>query len=207
MRTFGKFIKTTLVGGVLFLVPIAAAIVILDKALKFTSRMLQPIEHAMPVRTILGIAFADVFAIIALLAIGFFAGLVAQTAVGKRVSEKIESLILGKVPGYTLLKGVLEDPKTMGSQAQLKTALANIDDAWLIAFIVEEHADGNLIVFVPSAPTPAAGNVYLMEERQVKRLDVPVASAVKCIMQLGVGAGKLLHQEPPTGPMTFRAGA
>jgi uncharacterized membrane protein len=50
-----------------------------------------------------------------------------------------------------------------------------------------------LAVFVPSAPTPTAGNVYLMTEQQVKRLDVPVAAATKCIMQLGVGVGQLLN--------------
>ncbi len=77
----------------------------------------------------------------------------------------------------------------------MKVALANIDDAWLVAFIVEEHGDGMLTVFVPSAPTPTAGNVYFMTEQQVRRVDVPVSSAVKCIMQLGVGSNELIHRE------------
>jgi hypothetical protein len=33
----------------------------------------------------------------------------------------------------------------------------------------------------------------MMTEQQVKRLDVPVAAATKCIMQLGVDIGQLLN--------------
>jgi len=86
---------------------------------------------------------------------------------------------LGKIPGYTLLRGIVGDPENLSENAKLKVALANIDDAWLLSFIVEELPDGMLAVFVPSAPTPTAGNVYLMTEQQVKRLDVPVAAAAK----------------------------
>jgi hypothetical protein len=42
-----------------------------------------------------------------------------------------------------------------------------------------------------------------MTEQQIKRLDVPVAAATKCIMQLGVGAGQLLnptHTKRGTAP-------
>jgi hypothetical protein len=32
-----------------------------------------------------------------------------------------------------------------------------------------------------------------MREEQIRRLDVPVAAAIKCIMQLGVGSSALLQ--------------
>jgi uncharacterized membrane protein len=67
-----------------------------------------------------------------------------------------------------------------------------------MAFIVEEHPSGLLTVFVPSAPTPNAGSIYYLTEQQVKRIDVPVAAAVKCIMQLGVGSRELLEGKMTT---------
>jgi uncharacterized membrane protein len=193
MKSVITFVKATLIGGVLFLVPLVATIVILSKAMRYVAQILRPVEHMIPRRTIVGLAVADVLAIVCLLAIGFFAGLLAQTAIGKRLSRRIEELILGKIPGYTLLRGIIGDPENIGGNHELKVALARIDDAWLLSFIVEELPDGMLAVFVPSAPTPTAGNVYIMTEQQVRRLDVPVAAATKCIMQLGVGAGKLLN--------------
>jgi uncharacterized membrane protein len=128
-----------------------------------------------------------------LLIIGFFAGLLAQTAFASRISQTMEQLILRKMPGYTLFKSVAEGAAGAGDRSQLKVALANIDDAWLISFIVEEHPDGLMTVFIPSAPTPTAGSIYFLTEKQVRRLDASVSSAITCIMQLGVGSRKLIE--------------
>jgi uncharacterized membrane protein len=193
MKSVIRFVKTTLIGGVLFLVPLVATIVILSKAIRYLAQILRPVEHMLPRRTLVGLAVADILAIGCLLAIGFFSGLVARTRLGKRFSRRIEELIVGKIPGYTLLRGIIGDPGNISGNHELKVALARIDDAWLLSFIVEELPDGMLAVFVPSAPTPTAGNLYMMTEQQVRRLDVPVAAATKCIMQLGVGAGGLLN--------------
>jgi uncharacterized membrane protein len=62
---------------------------------------------------------------------------------------------------------------------------------------MERHASGVLTVFVPSAPTPLAGAILYLREEKVKRLDVPVKSAVKTLMQLGVGSGQLLDRVSP----------
>ena len=193
MKALLAFVKATFIGGLLFLVPVVATVMILSKAVKFGARILHPVAQLLPNRTVVGIAVADILAVIALLAMGFAAGLFAQTVIGRRVSQHVEHLILSKIPGYTLLKGVAEDANPLGGKTGLKVALANIDDAWLLSFIVEQLEDGGLVVFVPSAPTPTAGNVYLMTERQVRRLDVPVSAAVKCIMRLGVGVGDLVQ--------------
>ena len=72
----------------------------------------------------------------------------------------------------------------------METALAWIEESWVLAFIVERPADREefVTVFVPSAPTPAAGTIYYLPESRVRPIDVPVKVAVKLIMQLGVGS-------------------
>jgi uncharacterized membrane protein len=65
---------------------------------------------------------------------------------------------------------------------------------------MEQHADGLLTVFVPSAPTPTAGSIYYHTEQQVKRLDVPVSTAIKCITQLGVGSREMLEGKFTVAP-------
>ena len=52
----------------------------------------------------------------------------------------------------------------------MSVALARIEDAWMLSFVVERHASGLLTVFVPSAPTPAAGSVYYLTEDRVQHL-------------------------------------
>jgi uncharacterized membrane protein len=52
-------------------------------------------------------------------------------------------------------------------------------------------------VFVPSAPTPAAGSIYDLTEDRLKLLDVPVSAALGCIMRLGVGSHEPFDRRPP----------
>ena len=67
-------------------------------------------------------------------------------------------------------------------------ALAEIEDALVPAFVVEEHEDGRYTVFVPSIPTPAAGAVYILPRERVHLVDVPFPRAVSVISKWGAGS-------------------
>jgi uncharacterized membrane protein len=71
-------------------------------------------------------------------------------------------------------------------------ALAWIEESSVLAFVMERHGNGLNTVFVPSAPTPAAGAVYYLPDDRLKLLDVPVQSAMGCITRLGLGSRELL---------------
>ena len=63
----------------------------------------------------------------------------------------------------------------------------------VLGFIVEEHEDGMVALFVPASPTPTVGFLYYVKADQVRKLDVPVASALNCVMQWGVGSKAILQ--------------
>jgi uncharacterized membrane protein len=193
MKGILEFIRSTLIGGIVFLIPLAVMVAILVKAHEALGKIIEPLARALPIAEVGGIGVAKLLAALILLLFAFLMGLFARSAVGSRIGTKIESAVLRKVPGFTLLKNMTKESGAAEYDEKMKVALANIDDAWLIAFIMEEKAkDGLLTVFVPSAPTPTAGSLYFLKEEQVRRLDVSVGDAVKCIMQLGVGSGELL---------------
>lgn len=191
MKKTLRFIWRTIIAGALFIVPLVLLLLILNQGLKLVARILNPVAAQIPFEPVFGFSAPEILAVLVLLSIGFLVGLLAQTAIGSWVRSTAERLVLSKIPGFTLLKSVAEG--AAGEHSDLKVALANIDDAWLMSFIVEEHKSGLLTVFVPSAPTPTAGSIYYLTEKQVKRLDVPVSAAIKCIMQLGVGSRELLE--------------
>jgi uncharacterized membrane protein len=66
--------------------------------------------------------------------------------------------------------------------------LAEIEDALVPAFIIEEFEDGRYTVFVPSVPTPLAGAVYILERKRVHPLDVPFMQALQVVSRWGSGA-------------------
>jgi hypothetical protein len=73
-----------------------------------------------------------------------------------------------------------------------KPALVEIEDALAPAFIVEEHADGRGTVFLSSAPTPAAGTIYIIDGARVPPVEVPLPTAFEVITKWGTGAGEML---------------
>jgi uncharacterized membrane protein len=80
-----------------------------------------------------------------------------------------------------------------------KPALAEIEDALVPAFIIEELDDGQLTVFVPSVPTPFAGAIYILVPERVHPLDIPFAQAMTTIARWGSGSKKLVAaMEPKT---------
>ena len=61
-----------------------------------------------------------------------------------------------------------------------------------MAFLVETLPDGRCVVFVPVAPTPSIGFVYIAPPEDVERIDASTSNAMNCMMQWGMGAGSLI---------------
>ena len=201
MKQLFDFVKTTVIGGVLFLVPLIVLALLLGKAWQFAAQAFKPIEALVPGGGTVAIIAVDLLAVLVLVLIGFLAGLVVRTAYGSRMRDRLEQLVLRKLPGFTLLKSMAHGIIRNEAGSSVQVALANIEDSWVLSFIMEQHPDGLLTVFVPSSPTPVGGSVYYMTEAQVKRLDIPVSEAVTCIMQLGIGSGALLARAQKNAEM------
>jgi uncharacterized membrane protein len=69
-----------------------------------------------------------------------------------------------------------------------RPALAEIEEALVPAFIVEELDDGRFTVFVPFVPTPLAGSLYILTPDRVHPLDIPFTQAVQAISRWGSGS-------------------
>ena len=59
-------------------------------------------------------------------------------------------------------------------------------------------------VFVPGAPNPQSGSVYLMTEDRIKPAGIPPAAALKCLTRLGAGSSALLHEIRDLDPHTTK---
>jgi uncharacterized membrane protein len=185
------------VRGVLFLVPIALLVVLVVQAVKLVSGMLQPVAGMFPAKTIVGVAVVELLAALAIVAMCFLAGIFAGMRVGHAVGDRLEHLILRRIPGFTLIKSMTHGMVGMQSGTDVRVALAWIEESWVLAFAMERHDNGLYTVFVPSAPTPAAGSIYYLPEDRLRLLDVPVSSAVACVTRLGLGSRDLLARAFP----------
>ena len=63
MKGFLHFLRTTLVGGILFLVPIVVLMIVLGKALAIAHKLADPIAARLPFEKLIGLRTPHVFAI------------------------------------------------------------------------------------------------------------------------------------------------
>ena len=199
MKRSIEFLRTTVLGGALVVLPVWLTVLLLLKAVMQLQVFVKPVSTALPE----GVVHPRVMAVLALLALCFVVGALVRTTIGRQVRLAVERRVLERLPGYTTLRNVAEQLGDMERAHGFQPALVEIeDDSLAPAFVVEMHADGRCTVFIPSAPTPAAGTILIIDGARVHPVDVPLATAFKCITKWGTGAGELLAAMRPlrTGP-------
>jgi uncharacterized membrane protein len=196
MRTIAEFTKTTLIGGILVVLPVYVCILLLLKVVSGLLATVRPITVVIPAE----VEFREAAAALALAAVCFIAGLIVRTGPGLRAKNAFEEAVLAKLPGYTLLRGLAGRLTGQSEEATFAPALVEIEEALVPALIVEELADGSYTVLVPSVPTPMAGALYILPRGRVHPVDVPFTVALKVFSKWGSGAGELVRaMQPPMG--------
>ena len=189
MKVLVEFLKTTLIGGLLIVVPTYLAVLLLAKAVGGLLALLGPIVALLPQ----GVQhFGRILAIVLVVLVCFVLGLIARTAIGRRAIEAFERHVLERLPGFALLRSVVRRVSGAGDEAQFQPVLVEIEEALTPGFIVEEIGDDRFVVLVPSVPTPAAGSLYILPRERVHWVDVPIIEAIAVITRWGAGTSGLL---------------
>ena len=197
MKTLGIFIRTTLTGFVLFLLPLIVLIIVVGKAQRIAMKIMVPLANLIPVESVRGIVAARLLAAGAIVLFCFLAGMAWRLGPAKRVIEWLERTVLTYIPGYGFFKGMCESLAGFEERHPYPVVLARIEEAWQIGFLMESLADGYHAIFVPGAPSAWSGSVYFMTEDRFQRIDMPRAEALRCLGRFGIGAARLLDGKMP----------
>ena len=193
MDTIKSFLKATLVGGLMFLVPVALLAVVLRHALQFAGKLAEPLAAVLPVSHVGGVAVATLIAIAILLVVAFLAGLLSRTGPGRRVTHWFEESILGGLPQYRMVKSLAEGLTQLETGGDMQPVLMRGDEGWMLGYQMEELPDGWRVVFLPASPTPMSGNVMYVEATRVKPLDLSMRDAMQLVKRLGIGSAEKLQ--------------
>lgn len=188
MKTIVEFVKTTLIGGLLIVVPAYLTVLLLAKAISGIVRLLGPIVALLPAEE----HFRQLMAVALVVILCFVVGAGARTGLGRRAIAAFERRVLERLPGFALLRAVVRRLSGTSDDAQFQPVLVEIEEALTPAFIVEEIDADRFVVLVPSVPTPAAGSLYILPRARVHWVDVPMTEAIAVITRWGAGTGKLV---------------
>ncbi len=194
--------KTTILGGVLFLIPVAFVAIVLDKAFQVSMLMAQPLDGLIPLDRLAGIAMANIIAILLIILICLAAGLAAQTALFSKRVGRVDNILIDMMPGYAVAKGILGGVtgKENGPDL-LKPVLVRFDDYDQIAFAVEQM-DDRYVIFLPGSPSAWSGTSVIVDADRVTALDLPPHQAVSLLRVMGRGMSKI--ELPDARPATLK---
>ncbi|MBB2494698.1 DUF502 domain-containing protein [Aquipseudomonas ullengensis] len=184
-----KFIKTTVAGGLLFILPLVLIAVLVQKAVHL---LRGPIQKLLPMfgdHAVAGVTLFSLVAFVALILLCFFAGLLAKTAPAQTLRHSLEDKVLSNLPGYQLLKDATTRLTGMESLEGVKVGLIAEGDGWRICLVFEAQGDWLTIYIPDGGPAGStAGEVRLMPASAVRVTDMPWLPLLGSLRRGGRGA-------------------
>lgn len=193
MSAAKTFVKATVVGGILFLIPVVLLLLVLKHAMQFATTVARPIAAHFSAPEVGGVALVTIIAALVLVAVAFGAGLLARTTVGRRITRWFEESILGGLPQYRMVKSMAEGLAQIEGGNGMQPVLVRGDEGWMLGYQLETLPDGWVAVFLPAAPTPMSGNVLYVSAERVRPLDIGMPEAMKLVKSIGVGSADTLR--------------
>lgn len=196
MNAVGKFLTSAVVRGALILLPVYLAVLVLLSVMESLAGVIAPIAAILP-DWVPGDALLSL--LIVLLAC-LVVGAAARTTAGRVLREWLEQVLFARLPGYRLFRSVTGRLAGEEEGHAWQPALLETDDALVPAFIVEEIDAHRIAVFVPSSPTPFAGQVFILARERVHPVAVSFSQAIQSVTGWGAGSKALVAaMTPQTG--------
>jgi uncharacterized membrane protein len=193
--------KTTILGGIFFLLPFAVVMFLIGQLAALVVPVAKQIQPFIPAGlNVEYVSIATLLAIALLVALCYLAGLVARRSFARRFSGKLEKYLLLLFPRYAILKDQMaSNIGGAASRPQLAPVVVTLNDAARIGFEVERAAGGGPVtVFLPGAPDPWQGHVVQVAADRVARLAADFGQIVGVCEMLGRGTASAAAKSTPS---------
>ena len=194
-KTKPSFIKTTVIGGLVVIIPLSLIVLIFGDLFATLTRIAQPVAKYLPFNELLNTMLVTSLVVFGILVICFVTGLIVRTSWGLAGKDWFERRLLNRIPMYSIVKHLthsfagLEDAQFTPVEIDLYDSGCSV-----LGAIVDELSDGRLAVFVPATPAATVGQIYLVPDTRVKRLDASLGATISTITEWGVDASKLFEK-------------
>jgi uncharacterized membrane protein len=142
VKEISEFILSRLGVGLLAVAPIYLAGLPLLKVMKSFAAIARPLAKLLPK----WLPAEHILSLLLVLIVCFLIGLMVRAPTGRATWEQ-ENSLFKRIPGYGLFRSLTQQLTGKAQDRAWKPALAEIEEALVPAFIIEEHEDGR-------APSP-----------------------------------------------------
>jgi len=197
-----NFLKTTLFGGLVVILPIAILTVFFKWLFKLVTDAIQPLTDYVSKVMLYPIpeVVADGIAVILIILSCFIIGLFVKTQLGNWIHNVFDGLLQRVAPGYRMIKEVVvqifgnsdNSPFSNGVVARVK--IFGVDCPTEVTALVTDHDEENDLytIFMPTGPNPTSGNIYHVPDELVTLYpEVKIDSAMRTVIACGAGSSDL----------------
>lgn len=191
-----RFFFTTVLGGIVVILPIYIFGALIKVVFNFTSRLLTPVSSLLSFSSDVNRWIVDLLALAIVIFLFFLIGLGVRTELGRQLLAFIEENWLAKAPFYILLRDtvrqILGQEKMPFRQVVLVDVYSN--STRMTGFVVDSTKDGSYYtVFVPTAPNPTNGFIFHVKREQLEFLETKTEDALRSVISMGTGSAALLE--------------
>jgi uncharacterized membrane protein len=196
MKKLIKFIKTTVIGGLVVIVPLAILAYAVGEMAVTLVEYTTPLTSWMPFHPAVNALIASGAAIAATVVIFFFAGLLVNTLWGRAVRRFTEEKIFSRIPMYSALKGLTQRFAGIENSG---FPVVEVDlygsGCRVLGVAVEDLPDGRRAIYVPSSPIATVGQMMVAPQEAVTELDASLRDMFTSVSQMGIETTKLYGEQ------------
>jgi uncharacterized membrane protein len=195
MRKLKSFFKTSLLGGLIVLLPVGIIASVFLWAFGLVKGWIQPLtDYVMDKSDDMKELAAIAVVLGIIIGVCFLVGMIIRTQIGRFIHTKLEDHILKVAPGYNMIKETVLQFLGNKPSPFSSVALARIfgNETMVTSFVTERHDNGWYSVFVPTGPNPTSGNIYHLKPELVHHIDLPVEDVMRSILSCGAGSAAVL---------------
>ena len=192
-----KFFITTLLGGLLVILPIVIILWAFNMLIRFIVSNITPVT--MIVDKFISVRYLpEIISAIIIVIICFLVGLSVRTKLGNWIHINIEEKILTKIPGYNMVKGAINqlistEKKTKPFSQVVLFKLFN-NEVLLTGVITDDEDEEYVTIFCATAPNPTSGFIYHVLRKDVFLVDISVEDTMRTVFSGGSGSSMLLKR-------------
>jgi uncharacterized membrane protein len=198
----GQFIRRSLLGGLVVLLPVAIIGFFFKWLYQTVTRMIAPGTELLVTGFNMPRFAADWIVVAVLILFCFMVGHLVTTRFGGWMWSRLETG-LARLPGYQTVKEIIS--QLVGSDSDANMKRGEVARVWLYgrevdvsvtALVTARHADGRVTVFVPTGPNPTTGFIYHLSADLVETFpEVRVEQMMKTVVACGAGSAQLFHKQ------------
>ena len=185
MKNFLNHVKTRVLAGVIFLIPLFAVLLLIQKLWKTLHGAGNYLVQLLGLNSLLGSRSVAIATAVLLALLFYFFGWLVKFSSLNRVRDWMEMSLLQYIPGYLNYRAQLQE-KINPKQDLRVPVYVNTVSGKRPGLLIEEQAE-DAIVFFPNSPDSNNGEVLIIPSHQVTKLDISASSFIKSLQKFGKG--------------------